>query len=138
MAKAPVILVSDDEANIITSLGRLALRYGLEVVGDTTSRDVLALAKKLRPNVIVMDIHQPIDGRDLLAQLKKDAETKDIPVVVLSAWEDQFVRHACFDLGAVDFVVKPFDSVFMRRLARLCGVDPDATDGQRSALIASA
>jgi two-component system, OmpR family, response regulator AdeR len=120
----PLVLISDDEPLVVSAFARNAKMFGLEVISDTTSQQVLALARKHKPRVIVMDIHQRVDGRDLLAQLKKDPETRDCQVIVLTGVEDQFTRHVCFDLGAVDYEVKPFDSTFMVKVARLAGVDP--------------
>ena len=120
----PLVLISDDEPLVVSAFARNARMFGLEVVSDTTSQRVLELARLHRPQVIVLDIHQRVDGRDLLAQLKKDPETRECQVIVLTGVEDQFTRHVCFDLGAVDYEVKPFDSTFMVKVARLAGVDP--------------
>lgn len=116
---SPLLLISDDEPLLVASLQRLAERAGMRCIVDTTSQSVLALAREHRPDVVVLDIRQRVDGRDLLAQLKRDPATRDIHVVVLSAVEDQFTRHVCFELGAEAYEVKPFDSTFIRRVARL-------------------
>jgi two-component system, OmpR family, response regulator AdeR len=120
----PLVLISDDEPLVVSAFARNARMFGLEVISDTTSQHVLELARRHQPRVIVLDIHQRVDGRDLLAQLKKDPETRECQVIVLTGVEDQFTRHVCFDLGAVDYEVKPFDSTFMVKVARLAGVDP--------------
>ena len=60
---------------------------------------VLELAVRHQPAVIILDLKQHVDGRDLLAALKRDPRTKDIKVLVLSAIEDQFTRHVCLELG---------------------------------------
>lgn len=116
--RKPTVLISDDEPLLVSALSREARRLGMEPIGDTTS-DVLAVAKRLRPDVILLDVHQRIDGRDLLAALKKDPETCHIHVVILSAVEDQFMRHTCLELGADDYEVKPFDPTFLRKVARM-------------------
>jgi two-component system response regulator AdeR len=116
--RKPLILISDDEPMLISALSREARRAGFEPITDTTS-DVLALARRTHPDVILLDLHQRIDGRDLLASIKQDPELRDVKVVVLSAVEDQFTRHTCLELGAADYEVKPFDPTFLRRLARL-------------------
>lgn len=126
MNPKPIVLISDDEPLLIAALSREAKRVGLQAIADTTS-DVVALARELKPAVIVLDIHQRIDGRDLLARLKNDPETRDLKVVILSANEDQFMRHVCLELGAADFEVKPFDPTFIRRVARMASGDPDVT-----------
>ncbi|RKG72302.1 response regulator [Corallococcus exercitus] len=116
---APTVLISDDEPLVVSALAREAKRSGLVCVSDTTSEHVLELARKHRPAVIILDINQHQDGRDLLAQLKKDPVTRDSKVIMLSGVEDQFTRHVCFELGADDYEVKPCDPTFMARIARL-------------------
>ncbi len=116
--RRPVLLISDDEPLLVSALCREARRAGFDPVSDTTS-DVLTLARQIHPDLILLDLHQRIDGRDLLASLKKDPETRNVKVVVLSAEEDQFVRHTCLELGAEDYEVKPFDPTFLRKVARL-------------------
>jgi two-component system response regulator AdeR len=115
----PVVLISDDDALIVSALAREAKRSGLTCISDTTSERVLDLARQHRPAVIILDINQHQDGRDLLAQLKQDPATRECKVIILSGVEDQFTRHVCFELGADDYEVKPFDPTFMTRVARL-------------------
>jgi two-component system, OmpR family, response regulator AdeR len=119
---SPVVLIADDEPLVVSALAREARRSGLASVADTTSERVLELARKHRPAVIILDLHQHQDGRDLLAQLKQDPDTRECKVIILSGVEDQFTRHVCFELGADAYEVKPFDHTFMTRVARLAGV----------------
>ncbi len=119
---SPVVLIADDEPLVVSALAREARRSGLSSVADTTSEHVLELARKHRPAVIILDIHQNQDGRDLLAQLKQDPDTRECKVIILSGVEDQYTRHVCFELGADAYEVKPFDHTFMTRVARLAGV----------------
>jgi CheY-like chemotaxis protein len=95
---------------------------GLEPVVDTTSEQVEALAQSRQPAVILLDVNQKQDGRDLLALLKKSPRTRDAKVVMLSGVEDQFVRSTCIELGAEDYEVKPPGPIFMRKIARLAGL----------------
>jgi two-component system response regulator AdeR len=119
---SPVVLIADDEPLVVSALAREARRSGLASVADTTSERVLELARKHRPAVIILDLHQHQDGRDLLAQLKQDPDTRECKVIILSGVEDQFTRHVCFELGAEAYEVKPFDHTFMTRVARMAGV----------------
>ena len=119
----PLVLISDDEPLVVSCFARNARMFGLEVISDTTSERVQDLAREYKPKVIVLDIHQRVDGRDLLARLKKDPETRDCQVIVLTGVEDQFTRHVCFELGAEAYEVKPFDHTFMTRVARMAGVE---------------
>jgi CheY-like chemotaxis protein len=120
----PTVLISDDEPRLASALAREARAHGLSYIVDTTSEHVQMLAREHRPAVIILDIHQQRDGRDLLAALKKDPATKDLKVVILSGEEDQFTRQLCFELGADDYETKPMGPVFMRKVARLAGLSP--------------
>ncbi|MER2564722.1 MAG: response regulator [Myxococcaceae bacterium] len=125
MLRTPTILVSDDEPLLVNALKREARRFGIDVLTDTKS-NVVEIAREHHPDLIVLDIHQSRDGRDLLAELKKHPETRDVPVIMLSANEDQFMRHTCFELGATDYEVKPFDPSFIRKMARMvCPFEDD-------------
>lgn len=124
MTRKPVVLISDDEPLLVAALSREAKRVGMQAVPDTSS-DVVELARALQPDVIILDIHQKVDGRDLLARLKKDPQTQGLKVVILSANEDQFMRHLCLQLGAEDYEVKPFDPAFIRRIARIAAPEAE-------------
>jgi CheY-like chemotaxis protein len=115
----PLVLICDDEPQIVSVLGRQAKRLGLQFIGDTTAERVCDLAREHRPAVIILDIMQNVDGRDILAALKKDPATRDLKVIMLSAIEDQYTRQVCLELGAEDYALKPFDLTFMSKVARL-------------------
>jgi DNA-binding response OmpR family regulator len=134
-SRKPTVLISDDEPMLVTALSREARRVGLEPVGDTDS-DVVTLAKRVHPDIILLDVHQRIDGRDLLSRLKRDPETRNMKVVILSAVEDQFMRRTCLELGADDYEVKPFDPTFLRKVARMAVEDEAINDEGELAIAA--
>jgi two-component system, OmpR family, response regulator AdeR len=115
----PTVLISDDEPLLVSAFAREARRSGITVVADTTSERLLELAKLIKPDLIVLDVHQKVDGRVQLARLKRDPDTRHIRVVVLSAVEDQLTRHVCLNLGAIDYEVKPMDGGFIRKVIKL-------------------
>ncbi len=115
----PTILISDDEPLMVSALAREARREGLHFISDTSSEHVVDLVRNHQPDVVILDINQRIDGRDLLARLKSDPQTRDTHVVVLSGIEDQYTRTLCLQLGAADYQTKPLDPTFMIRIARL-------------------
>lgn len=120
--KRCTLLISDDSPLMVAALVRGAQREGFATITDTTSTRVISLAREHHPAVIVLDVHQAIDGRDLLAELKADPLTRDIKVVMLSGEEDQLTRHDCFKLGAEDYFTKPLDPLFFRRIQRIAGI----------------
>ena len=116
------LLFADDSPEMVAALVRRAKREGFSTLSDTTSTRVLELARVHHPDVIVLDVHQAVDGRALLADLKRDPSTRDIKVVMLSGREDQRTRHECLHLGAEDYFTKPLDALFFRRLSELAGI----------------
>ena len=113
-----------------TKLGLVPLRVhsGLVAIANDraaymASTQVMKLARSHHPDVIVLDLHQEVDGRELLADLKRDPSTCDIKVVMLTGEEDQLTRHECFHLGAEDYFTKPLDTLFFRRLGEIAGLE---------------
>jgi CheY-like chemotaxis protein len=115
------ILISDDDPHIVAAMTRLALAGGFAVIPDLTS-NVVELAEKHHPNVIVLDIGQSVDGRVLLGALQRSRNTRDIPVVVLTGEQHPMIRTFCLALGAKAFQQKPVDRTFVRLLGDLAGI----------------
>ncbi|HYM30988.1 MAG TPA: adenylate/guanylate cyclase domain-containing protein [Candidatus Cybelea sp.] len=117
MAEAsPLILVVDDEENNRYTLTRRLLREGysnvIEAANGLHALDLLA-AKSV--DLILLDIMMPeMDGYDLLTRLKSDALTRMIPVIMISALDamDSVVR--CIELGAEDYLPKPFNPILLK------------------------
>ncbi len=79
------ILLVDDEKDILDSLGASLRRSGYRVFAAATGQEGLDLAKKERPQLIVLDLILPdVDGSDVAARLLRDPETRDIPVIFLT------------------------------------------------------
>ena len=73
-------------------------------------QDGLDATVREQPDLVVLDVNMPkMDGRDVCMALKKRDDTRGIPVLFLSAQGDQFSRQVCLELGAEDFLEKPFD-----------------------------
>jgi DNA-binding response OmpR family regulator len=104
------VLVVDDEPEIGQIL-RLVLEsrgHAVIVAGDAI--EGLTAALRRCPDVIVLDLMMPLmDGYTLLQQLRADARTMHIRVVVLSVVTTAAARERCMELGAVGFITKPFD-----------------------------
>lgn len=124
-----VLLISDDDPGVLSSLGRLARSVGFKPILDGDGK-AMELARAHKPAVIVLDIHQKgIDGRDLLARLKSDPTTRGAEVVVISGVEERYTANECLALGAVAFKGKPLPADFMAELARLAGIPgPDRAE----------
>ena len=112
---------------MVAVLTRQLERLGFHCLSDTSSSRVLDLARSHQPDLIILDMQQPTDGRDLLGRLKKDPATRGLKVLVLSGVEDAFVRQTCMELGAADYELKPFDPRFFNKVSRLAGRSQPAT-----------
>lgn len=109
------ILVVDDEAAIRRLLRNTLERAGYQVVEAANARGALAAAAAERPGAVLLDLGLPDrDGLGLIPLLRRNGET---PVLVVSAREATDEKVAALDLGADDFVTKPFDTEEL--LARL-------------------
>lgn len=103
------ILIVEDEADI-----RELLEFNLEREGFATSQagdGVLGLemARSLKPDLILLDVMLPkMDGFEVCRELERDAETSFIPIIMLTARGEEIDRVVGLELGAADYVVKPF------------------------------
>lgn len=107
--KVPLILAVDDEANILELLKFNLSKEGYHVIGATNGFDAVRLARDEKPDLIILDIMLPeMDGYDVLRTLKANRETAAIPVIMLSAKGDVLDKVLGLELGAEDYVSKPF------------------------------
>ncbi len=102
-----MILVVDDEPNIV-ELARLYLRNeGFEVESAENGREALDKARALKPKLILLDIMMPeIDGIEVCRTLRKESDT---PIVMLTARGDDVDKIVGLELGADDYITKPFN-----------------------------
>lgn len=106
----PVLLVVDDSPAIHRLLSVKLHDEGLEFLTAYQGEEGLELAQEHQPALILLDVHMPgIDGYETLHQLKTNPETIEIPVIMLSGDDNPEQKVRCFQLGATDFVTKPFD-----------------------------
>ncbi len=99
------ILVVDDEPEMAAMISRYLLQEGYNTVTATSGSEALKLAARELPFAITLDIIMPdMDGWEVLQELKKNPETKDIPVIIVSISENM---ETGFALGAVGYVTKP-------------------------------
>jgi DNA-binding response OmpR family regulator len=104
------ILVADDDVFIRDIIGKIAQKRGHQVLFASDGAATLATALAEKPDAITLDIQMPrLDGRDVMARLRRDPMTAKVPVLVVSAQTDDFTRELVLEMGADDFVDKPFD-----------------------------
>lgn len=116
---APLVLLVDDEQAIRT-ICRVNLEGdGLAVSEASDGGEALAEVRRKRPSLVLLDVMMPsVDGWTVAEELAGDDETRDIPVVFLSARAADEDRLRAQELGAVGYVVKPFDPVELSGVVR--------------------
>ena len=103
------VLVADDEADVLTLLSMNLQRAGFEVLRASNGREALELARKEEPDLLVLDLMMPeLDGLEVARQIKQSGATASIPILMLTARADEVDRIVGLELGADDYVTKPF------------------------------
>ncbi len=105
----PIILIVDDVPKNIQVLGTLLAKFNCELAIAMNGQQALDTVAKIKPDLILLDVMMPIlDGHETCRALKQNEKTKDIPVIFLSAKTETEDVVKGFELGAVDYVTKPF------------------------------
>ncbi|MEA2697266.1 MAG: hypothetical protein QOI66_1537 [Myxococcales bacterium] len=108
------LLVVEDDETIQQLVARAAEASGLSVLQARDGATGLALALTRPVDLILLDVNMPmLDGRDVLRHLKQDPRTAGVPVLVCSGHSDQHTRRLAIELGAVDFIEKPFNATLL-------------------------
>jgi two-component system, OmpR family, KDP operon response regulator KdpE len=115
-----VLLVVDDDHLLHRTIDRAAQAAGVEVIHAMTGGEAAPLVISRKPDAILLDIGLPdVDGRDVLAQLKALPAAAQIPIIMYSSHGEHEHRLSALQLGAENYVEKPFDpDLLMRRILR--------------------
>lgn len=104
-----LILVVDDEEDLADLVCFNLERHGFKALKTLNGRDAIAMATSELPRLIVLDLMLPdVDGLEVFRTLRKDDRTAHIPVIMLTAKADEVDRVVGLELGADDYVTKPF------------------------------
>ena len=127
------VLVVDDEPDIVALVAYHLAKAGYRVSTAATGPDALALARRERPALVVLDLMLPgMSGFEVLEQLRKDEATKHIAVLMLTARKEESDRIRGLSLGADDYLTKPFSPpelvLRVRAILRRVGAAPEAGD----------
>ncbi|GCF09272.1 response regulator transcription factor [Dictyobacter arantiisoli] len=128
------ILVVDDEAVLVETIVYNLEQSGYQVVMAMDGLSALEIARREEPDLIVLDIMLPgIDGLEVCRQLRREQRTATVPIIMLTAKGDEIDRVVGLEVGADDYVTKPFGrrELLARVRALLRRVDyPTGTDGR--------
>ena len=126
---APLILIVDDETDLLATLDYNLQREGYDTRTAKTGNAALEQAVITpRPDLIVLDIMLPdLSGTEVCRRLRTGADTRDIPIVMLTAKGEEIDRVVGFEVGADDYVIKPFSvrELMLRVAAVLRRAKPD-------------
>ena len=115
------ILIVDDEEDVIELVRYNLNKYGYNIISAASGEEALTEAKTKTPDLIILDLMLPgIDGLEVCRQIKNDAKTESIPIIMLTAKGEEVDIVTGLEIGADDYVTKPFSpKVLVARVRRL-------------------
>jgi DNA-binding response OmpR family regulator len=113
------VLIADDDEDILNLVRFRLERDGLRVVTARDGHYALQAAREQRPDLCVLDVMMPkLSGLEVLAQLRRDPETAGMRIIMLTARAQEADVDTGFDIGADDYVIKPFSPQELRQRVR--------------------
>jgi putative two-component system response regulator len=105
-----ILIIDDEPANVVIARKHLE-RAGYHSFKTTTDSTVAYnLIQASKPDVVLLDINMPeVSGIEILKQVRANEETRQLPVLILTANDDYAIKVVCLELGATDFLIKPVD-----------------------------
>lgn len=129
----PEILVVDDEPDILNLLDYNLRKAGFKVLAAKDGPEAIDTARLKRPDLILLDIMLPnMEGTEVLKRLKTFDATRHIPVIMLTAKGEEVDKIIGFELGAEDYITKPFsprELILRVRAVLKRGAEPVETSG---------
>ena len=123
MSDSVPILICDDDPLLLELLSFRLLGKGFAVETASDGREAWEKLQALRPSAVVLDVMMPlVNGLELLRRIRENDELKETPVIMLTARRQERDIVGALDLGASDFLSKPFmPDELIARLSRLVG-----------------
>ncbi len=110
MSDKTILLVDDDE-HIDKMIACLFEHKGLRLKVAKSGMEGLKILKTLKPGAIILDLMMPgMNGFEFCERVKGESETKDIPIIILSAYPTEENKERALSLGARNFIEKPFQN----------------------------
>ncbi|HVI24238.1 MAG TPA: response regulator transcription factor [Myxococcales bacterium] len=109
MTAAPLVLVVEDEKDLADLVQFNLQKAGYETLSARSGDEALAISRTRTPDLVLLDLMLPgIPGTEVCRQLKSSQRTRNVPVIMVTARAEEVDRVVGFELGADDFVSKPF------------------------------
>jgi PleD family two-component response regulator len=113
------ILIVEDDVDLAEMLNAYFRVQGYEILTATWGEDGVRVAQEIVPDVILLDIRLPdIDGYEVCRRIRATRRTREIPIIFLTERRERSDRLAGLELGAVDYITKPFDIQELRLRVR--------------------
>ena len=104
-----LICIVDDDPDVRELVEYKLLQNGHEVISATNGQDALRLVPETRPALLLLDVMMPgLSGFDVLSRLRGNADTRGLPIIMLTAKAQDADAERGFALGANDYMLKPF------------------------------
>lgn len=111
MSERPKVLIAEDEETIVESLTFLMEKEGYEVSVATDGQTAINMIARDTPDMVLLDVMMPVcDGFEVVRAVRGDSNTRNIPIMMLTAKTREVDRRKGLELGVDDFVTKPFST----------------------------
>jgi two-component system NtrC family sensor kinase len=108
--KNKLVLVVDDDPILRDSLSMILEAYGYDSDTCINGENALTLTKAIKPDIILLDYRMPgIDGIEVIRRLKNNQDMQDLPIIMMTGYNDERARAESLKEGATDFLLKPVD-----------------------------
>jgi CheY-like chemotaxis protein len=125
MEAGPIAIVVDDSKPFLMYLSILLNRMNLEVLPVSSAAEAIEISRVTRPNLITMDMMMPdMDGLEALRAIRCDKELADLPVIMISSYQDKNKQWEALSLGCIDVLDKPVDLRRLRKAVQRCDLYP--------------
>jgi CheY-like chemotaxis protein len=126
MDARPIAVVADDSKPFLMYLSILLNRMNLEVLPVNNAAEAIEVSRVTRPHLITMDMTMPdMDGLEALRSIREDAELADLPVIMISSYQDKNRQWEALSLGCIDVLDKPVDLRRLHKAIQRCDLYPN-------------
>jgi CheY-like chemotaxis protein len=120
-----IAVVVDESKPFLMYLSRLLNRMSLEVLPVNNAREALEISRVTRPHLMTMDMRLPdMDGLDVLRTIRADQELADLPVIMISSYQEKSRQWEALSLGCIDVLDKPVDLRRLHKAIQRCNIYP--------------
>lgn len=108
------ILIIEDSKDLAEVLSMRLQYEGFDVISAFDGAEGFRKAQTEKPDLVILDLLLPkMDGREAIMELKLDEKTRDLPIIALTGIAEEFNKAFTLQLGARDYIQKPFDSKYL-------------------------